>query len=71
MFQCPHYENGHVQQFTTFFLSLFAGPPVLRPPLAVEELGGGEDPRAHDGPGHRRRAGRGEAPEEKTAARLQ
>ena len=36
----------------------------------MEELGGGQDPRADDGSGHRRGAGRGEAAEEAAAARL-
>jgi hypothetical protein len=52
------------------FPSFFAGPVVLRSPLAVEELGGWQDPRAHDGPRHWRRAGRREEAEEEAAAGL-
>ena len=34
-----------------------SGDPVLRSAMAVEELGGREDPRSHDGPRHWRRSG--------------
>lgn len=33
---------------------LSAGDAVLRAAVAVEVVGGGQDPRAHDGPGRRR-----------------
>ena len=62
--------GGLASQNLSFFLSCVAGPSVLRSPLAVEELGGGQDPRADDGPRHRRGAGRGEAAKEAAAARL-
>lgn len=47
-----------------------AGDAVLRPPLDVADVGGGQDPGAHDGPG-RGHAGRaGEEAEEEAAGGL-
>ena len=48
----------------------FIGHPVLHPPMAVEELGGWEDPGFDDGPrsGHHIRSG--EKAEEEAATRL-
>ena len=48
----------------------FPGDPVLRTSMAVEKLGGWQDPRPHDGPGHWGCPGRGEAAEEAIAPRL-
>ena len=39
------YETKYDQQ-------IIAGDPVLHPAVAVEELGGGQDPRSHDGSRH-------------------
>ena len=35
-----------------FYLCVSLGHPVLRAAVVVEELGGGQDTRAHDGPRH-------------------
>lgn len=55
--------------FILFFF-LIAGHSVLRAALAVEELGGGQDPRPHDGPGRWHLLRSGEETEEEAAARL-
>lgn len=52
------------------FCFLFSGHPVLHPPLAVEELGGRQDPGADDGPGPGDPVRGGEAPEEEAPRRL-
>ena len=54
----------------SFSFSSPAGDLVLRPAVAVEELGGGQDPGPDDGPrsGHHLRGG--EAAEEEAPARL-
>ncbi len=41
-----------------FFSSSFSVDPVLCSEMAVEKLGSGENPRSHDGPGHRRDPGK-------------
>lgn len=51
-------------------ISLLAGNPLLHTAMAVEELGGWQDSRPHDGPRHRHLFGGGEKTKEKTAARL-
>jgi len=56
-----------------FFFDLIIrnpGHPVLCAALAVEELGGGQDPRPHDGPGRWHLLRGGEETEEEAAARL-
>lgn len=53
-----------------FLFFILVGHPVLRAALAVEELGGGQDSRPHDGPGRWHLLRSGEETEEEAAARL-
>lgn len=53
-----------------FVLLCASGHPVLRTALAVEELGGGQDSRPHDGPRRWHLLRSGEETKEEIAARL-
>ena len=49
---------------------LFSGDPLLRPAVAVEKLGGGQDRRPHDGPRPGDHLRGGEEAEEEAPRRL-
>lgn len=65
-----HSEEKELINVMLYYEFGSTGDPVLRASVAMEELGGGQDPRPHDGPGRGHLLRGGEEAEEEAAPRL-